>query len=228
MSSDSHPVADGSRQLPRGRHKLPREIVADDQRRRLLTAAGVAVTEHGYTEMTIEHVVGRAGVSRTAFYEQFTSKGECVAAAQEQAFDRLSGELRRACEAKSEWPAKVVAAIAVAIDFAVRIPEEAQLLLPQVVAAEPALVERAMACNDFFAGLLRSGREQSPRAVALPELTEQALIGGCVSMIATKLLTCQADLLPALASPLVQLVLIPYLGHEEAGRRAETCAPSTI
>lgn len=229
MSSDPLPAGDaaagGPWQLPRGPHNLPRKIVADHQRQRLLAGAASALAEHGYAEMNVEHILGQAGVSRATFYEHFDNKRECVLVAHEQAFDRLTGELVRSCAAQSEWSAKVVVAIATAIVFAVRSPAEAQLLVLESLAADTILAERALASNDFLVGLLRNGREHCPRAATLPELTERALIGATASVIGQRLLCDQADQLPALAPQLIQLILIPYVGHEEAARIAKGAQP---
>ena len=85
-------MADGGgvRPLPRGPHKLPREIVTDHQRWRLLTAAAQVLAEHGYAELTVEHIIREAGVSRTTFYEHFKNKRDCILAAHGIAFERLS------------------------------------------------------------------------------------------------------------------------------------------
>jgi len=218
--SGSDADANGTWQMPRGRHKLPRKVVVDHQRQRILEAAAAALAEKGYAELSVEHIIARAGVSRTTFYATFNNKRECIMVAHEEAFDRFTAELFRACAAQSAWPAKVAAAIDVAIDFAVRSPEEAQLLVVDAVAAEPALALRVLTSNDFLVGLLRNGREHCPGSASLPELTERAQIGAAASVIGNKLLSGQADRLPALKPELVQLILTPYLGIEEAARVA--------
>jgi AcrR family transcriptional regulator len=229
MSSDPRPASDapfdGDWQLPRGPHGLPREVVVDHQRQRLLAGAAAALAERGYAELSVEQIITKAGVSRTTFYEQFDNKRECLLIAHEQAFDRLTGELVRACAGQPEWPTKVVAAIAATIVFATRAPQQAQLLVLEFLAADPVLAERALASNDFLVGLLRNGREQCPQAAALPELTERALIGATVSVIGHRLLCGQADQLPALAPQLIHLILIPYVGNEEAARIAKIALP---
>lgn len=111
-----------------------------------------------------------------------------------------------------------------AIAFVVRGPEEAQLLIVDAVAADPTLAMRVLASNDYLVGLLRNGREQCPGAATLPELTERALIGAASSVIGSRLLSGQADRLPALESQLVQLMLMPYLGITEARRVSEDTA----
>jgi TetR/AcrR family transcriptional regulator len=225
MSSDSLPAKDAAPdvywRLPRGPHKLPREVVVNHQRQRLLSGAAQALAEHGYAAMSVEHVLLSAGVSRTAFYENFDNKRACVLAAHEEAFGRLSGELVRACAAESQWPRKVARAIGAAIAFVTRAPEEAQLLAIEAVAADPVLASRVLDSNDFLVGLLRNGRERCPEAATLPELTERALIGAATSIIGSRLLSGEADRLPALEPQLVQLMLMPYVGSEEARRVAE-------
>lgn len=211
----------GGLQLPRGPHKLPREVIADNQRRRLMMGIARALATHGYGETTVEHVLTEAGVSRTAFYENFENKRECVLVAHEEAFDRLAAELFRACARESEWTAKVAAGIGAAIGFAVRGPEEAHLLLLDVVAADPTLAARVLASNDYLIGLLRNGREQCARATTLPELTERVLIGAITSIVGMRLLSGQADQLRDLEPQLVQFLLMPYVGIAEARRVAE-------
>jgi AcrR family transcriptional regulator len=225
VSSESAPAEDPTGpsqwQLPRGPHKLPRDVVVDHQRQRLLAGAAQALAGRGYAEMTVAQVLKEAGVSRTTFYEHFQNRRECVLVAHEEVFDRLAGILFRACAAESEWSAKVAAAVAAAIGFAVTRPEEAQLLIVDAVAADPTLAERVLASNDFLVGLLRNGREQCPQAATLPELTERALIGATTSIVGMRLLSGQADQLRDLEPQLVQLLLMPYVGVAEARRVAE-------
>lgn len=180
-----------------------------------------ALAGHGYAELTVEHVLTEAGVSRTTFYENFDNKRECVLVAHEEVFDRLAAELFRACAKESEWPAKVAASVRTTIAFAVGRPEEARLLIVDAVAADSTLAERVLASNDYLVGLLRNGREQCLEAGSLPELTERALIGAASSVIGSRLLSGQADRLPMLEPELVQLMLMPYVGIIAARRVAE-------
>lgn len=52
----------------------------------------------------------------------------------------------------------------------------------------------------------------------LPELTERAMIGAATSIVGNRIMRDQVDRLPAVEPELVQLILIPYLGPEEARR----------
>jgi AcrR family transcriptional regulator len=202
--------------VPTDLHNLPREVVAKNQRERLLDGAARAFAARGYAEMTVEHVLAEAGISHTTFYENFENKRDCLRVAQEGAFDRLIGELSGACAAGFEWPDKLVAGIRAAIAFAIRDPERAQLLIVETVATDATLASGALASSDYLVGLLRKGREQHPKAVMLPELTERALVGAMVSVIGGRLLSGRADQLPELEPQLVQFLLMPYVGLGEA------------
>lgn len=77
------------RQLPRGRHGLPREQVVASQRERILQAMGEAMVDNGYVGTSVAAILKKAGVSRETFYEQFRSKEDCFEAAYERAVDQL-------------------------------------------------------------------------------------------------------------------------------------------
>jgi AcrR family transcriptional regulator len=48
-------------------------------------ALALEIEEKGYRSVTVADVVRRAGVSRSAFYENFSSKEDCFLAASETA-----------------------------------------------------------------------------------------------------------------------------------------------
>ncbi|MFE3441789.1 TetR/AcrR family transcriptional regulator [Nocardia sp. NPDC059180] len=81
------------RQLPRGRHGLPREQVVASQRERILQAMAEAMVEGGYVGTSVAAVLKKAGVSRETFYEQFRSKEDCFEAAYERAVQQLLGRI---------------------------------------------------------------------------------------------------------------------------------------
>ena len=215
-------MKDESWALPRGPHRLPREVVAGNQRQRLLAGAATALAENGYAGTTVERVLANAGVSRSTFYAHFENRRDCVLAAHDRVFERLSGTLVAACAGEPDWPAKVAAAIRAAIEFARRSPVEAHLLLLDAVAADSVLATRVLTSNDFLVALLRNGREQWAGAAVLPELTERALVGAAMSVIGGKLIMGQTDQLDDLEPQLIQFFLAPYVGLTEARRLTES------
>lgn len=70
--------------LPRGRHPMTREEVLVIQRERIMVAFVELIAAHGYNAVNVGHVVSRAGVSRSAFYECFDGPEGCAIACYER------------------------------------------------------------------------------------------------------------------------------------------------
>jgi AcrR family transcriptional regulator len=60
--------------LPPGRHGLPKEFVAANQRTRLLSGFSHSLRSRGYTKTTIANITACASISRRTFYEHFDGK----------------------------------------------------------------------------------------------------------------------------------------------------------
>lgn len=192
--------------------------IATVHRERLLAGVLAALAEREHGSPTIEQIVEKSGVSRANFEENFEDERGCLLAAQDRALSRLAGELIGACAAKSSWPAKVVAAIEVGVEFAAAAPEEARLLLLDAVSIDPVLGAGALQTHEFLTDLLRSGRDQCPQAAAMPDLTERAMIGAATSLVGTRLINGAAMDPRSIGPPLTQLFLTPYVGLEQARR----------
>jgi AcrR family transcriptional regulator len=69
-----------SSRLPRGKHNLTREQVAQDQRQRVVAAMVDTVAEKGYAHTAVSDIIAGAQVSRATFYELFRDKDDCFRA----------------------------------------------------------------------------------------------------------------------------------------------------
>jgi AcrR family transcriptional regulator len=199
-----------SQSLPRGRHSIPREIVIDNQRTRLLDGASKALSERGYGELSVAQITGEAGVSRATFYVIFESKRECVLMAQRRAFGRLSGRVEQACAGLDVWEDKLAAGLGAGLRFAVESPQEARLLILESVGADPALADSVIAFHGELVRLMRTGRRLCPHAAGLPDVTERALIGATTSVAADQLMAGKAGELINLEPQLLELMSMPY------------------
>ena len=83
------------RKLRPGR-RLPAEEVARNQRERLFAAMVAVVAEKGYDGTRVEDLLELSGVSRSAFYEHFSGKEDCLLAAIGAFLGRRSGRSPRA------------------------------------------------------------------------------------------------------------------------------------
>lgn len=134
------------------------------------------------------------------------------------AFARLQVRVETACAAESEWPAEVAAGVRAALRFAATHPAAADLLTNGALASGPEGHARYERMLDHFAARLRAGRTERPEGERLPEITEKALVGGLAMLVAQRLDRGREAELPGAGAEVVQFVLTPYLGAEEARR----------
>jgi len=206
--------------LPHGRHGLPAEFVERNQRQRLLVSLIRTIAELGYNGATITNLAEGAGVTTRTFYKYFDSVEACYLAAFEAAADLLGDRLAAAYASEVQWPRRVRAALAAALDFFAAEPELARLLLTEPFVAGPAIARRYQEQIERLAPYLREGRELVAEGPSFPATTERGLIGSIASQIGRKASAGKAASLPALLPELIQFVLTPYLGSAEARRVA--------
>ena len=208
--------------LPPGRHGLPREFVAHNQRERLIAGIAEAIAENGYSGTTIAHITRHAAVSRRTFYEHFASKDECFVAAYDTVMAELRERVAQAFEDESDWPHAVKAGIAAMLRFLAAEPNLARLSMVEALVAGPVVVERYDAAIQSFVPYFQSGRDgRSPDVLArLNPTTEEALVGGMMSLISRRIIAGKAAELETLLPDLVEFTLTPYLGGDEAAKIA--------
>jgi len=209
-----------SLRLPAGRHGLPREFIEQNQRERIITALVDTVAERGYNATTVAHITKAASVSRRTFYEHFADKEACFLAAYEMVADHIRDSMRAAAESFSDWPQQVKAALATMLRFLAAEPELARLCMIEPVAAGGEIAARHRATMQGFVTILRAGRPQHSGERPLPEATEETLVGGIVSLIVREVSAGRTGQLEQLLPDLVELILAPYLGIEEAEKLA--------
>jgi AcrR family transcriptional regulator len=210
--------------LPPGRHGLPREFVTHNQRERLIAGIAEAIAENGYSGTTIAHITRAAAVSRRTFYEHFASKDECFVAAYDTVMKELQERVTDAFEQTDDWPQAIKAGISAMLEFLASEPNLARLCMVEALVAGPAVVERYDAAIQSFVPYFREGREGRPKEVLdrLSATTEEALVGGMVSLISRRIIAGKAEELEDLLPDLVEFTLTPYLGSAEAAEIAKS------
>ena len=208
--------------LPPGRHGLPRDFVVHNQRERLIAGLAEAVAEKGYGGTTIADITRHAAVSRRTFYEHFEGKDECFVAAFDTVTEQLRERVEEAYEAEDDWADGIRAGIGAMLTFLASEPNLARLAMVEALVAGPVVVERYDASVQTFLPYLTAGREGRSKAVLdrLSDSTEEALVGGMVSLVARRIVAGQTEELESLLPDLVEFTLAPYVGNDEAAQIA--------
>jgi AcrR family transcriptional regulator len=214
----SRKLADGQERLPPGRHGLPRELVAENQRERLLNGVVEAVAENGYNATTIGAITEAAQISRRTFYEYFKDKEGCFLAAYEMIDTHVRGAMLTAAERMPEpWPERVRASLAALLEVLSRDLAVARFYLVEPLAAGGEIAARYREAMQLLAETIRP--EDGPEQADV-EVRDQVLMGGIATLVARRLKAGEPARLPELLPDLTELALAPYLGRAEARRLA--------
>ena len=204
--------------LPRGRHGLPREYVAQNQRERLLASLAECLEESGYDGTTVSTIGKRAGVSKSDFYKQFESKDACFVAAYDDAVERIRERVLAACEEAEGWAAGVLAALVALLDLLVAEPAQAGLVLVEGLRAGRGVYDRYQVALQSFVPYLRDGAPTPAGSEPPPEATDEAVVGGIASLLARRVLAGETARLGEFLPEIAEFALTPYLGATEARR----------
>lgn len=206
---------------PRGRHRLPAEVIERSQRERLLEAAVGAVAEKGYAAVTVGDLTKRAGVSRTTFYAQFGDKEACFLAAYDRAVEGLVRRVTTAYEAAERWPERARAGLEALLEALAEQPQLARLALIDIGSAGPAAQRRYRAAIQRLTPLFDEGRDFAPGGRGLPANTSRMAIGSVTGLISDELVADRAAQLPELLSDVLFATLVPYIGPDAASREVD-------
>ena len=204
--------------LPRGRHGLSREFVAQNQRERLLAALAECLHERGYDGTTVSMVGKRAGVSKSDFYKQFESKDACFLAAYDDSVERIRELMLAACAESDDWADGVFAALASLLGFLASEPAQAQLVLVEGLRAGRGVYDRYQEALQSFVPRLRDGAPAPAGSEPPPPATDEAVVGGIASLLARRVLAGEAEKLAEFLPEIAEFALTPYLGAAEARR----------
>lgn len=204
--------------LPRGRHGLSRAFVNRHQRKRLFEAIAKVLDEHGYDRATVSSVSARAGVSKSDFYRQFSSKDDCFLAAYDDAVERLREEIVGCCEERRDWADGVCAALLAALAALSREPARANFLLVEGLRAGPSVYERFQRGVQSFVPHFHAGAPAPVAGPASPAGLEEAVVGGVASVLSRRVLAGEAARLEQFFPDVAEFALTPFLGRAEARR----------
>lgn len=210
--------------LPKGPHRLGRDVVRASQRRRMLDALTETVAEHGYSALTVTAVVSGAGVSRKTFYEHWHDRDECFLDAYEDGLTALRAEMAAAAVAAVAAGADIIeqlrASVRTYLTFLAQRPALARTFVLEVLAAGPAALERRAAAYAEFADVTRQWHQQARATKGapvreVPDAVYAAVVGAGHSLVAEHVRLGRTCQLPEL-EPMIMYVHLALLADQRA------------
>ncbi|WP_405765292.1 TetR/AcrR family transcriptional regulator [Streptomyces sp. NBC_01538] len=214
---------DPERSLRRGPRRTSAEVVAANQRDRLLDGFVRTVAQVGYTRTRVSDICQAAGVTRPVFYELFKGKEDAFLAAHRYGTDMVISAMEKAHARTSDWPGAVRAGLGALLGILADAPAFAAMAIVEIDAVGPAgweaREELLSRFRDFFTYVPEGG---------FPIPTEELVdivVGGVHSAIHRRIAAGRTAELPLLLPGLTFSVLAPFLGPERAAARLAEPAP---
>lgn len=259
-ASNPHPEANGLAPVDpvrSGSGGLGPERVTELQRARILAAMVQASVQHGAGNVTVAHVVERAGVSRRTFYEIFTDREDCFLAAFDDGIARASRAVLDAYDPNANWVERVRSALVALLTLLDSDPDTGWLLIVGSLGGGARALEHRSRVLAQIIGVIDEGRKQTKNGEGLPPLTAEGILGGVVSVLHARLLAgpgtedpllAQRDapssigagstvaddrLVPTqgllgLSGSLMAMIVLPYLGAPAARRELARPIPKRV
>jgi len=200
----------------RRRAGAPRAVPRASQRERLIDAITELAGQHGYQNVTIAQISGRAGVSSATFYEQFADREECLLAAYRQAsartLERMQSSLQDVGWASAIRPAFTQLLRSVEAD-----PDAGRVMFVEALAGGPRV---RGAVRSLLDGMERNAEvllENAPPGGATLDLPGRALLGAMRHVVSRHLRTHSEDRLARLTDD-VLASMGSYAVPQAAGR----------
>jgi len=195
--------------LTGGPHGIPRAVVHEVQRGRLLDALAEVIAEEGYLNTTVHKILKRAGISRRTFYEIFTDKEDCFLVAYQEAADHVLVLVQRACRLGGTPEMRIENSLRAMLEFAEREPQVARMCIVEVMASgEKGRVRRAATMEQLTA-LVAAVLEERCGNQDEALLRARVLVGGVHEMVYDSLARGEVEGISDLAEEVVASHLSP-------------------
>jgi AcrR family transcriptional regulator len=168
--------------------RLPPDQVARNQRERLFAALVAVVAEKGYEATRVADLLDLSGVSRSAFYEHFGDKEDCLLAALDAFVGPTIGaiaDVNASNEPLGEQQARI--AFEAVARLIVEQPATSRMCFVEIYAAGPRAVEKIDRTTDTFQEFVEETLHRMPGRGEMPPEIARAVIGGVRKIVHTRL-----------------------------------------
>jgi AcrR family transcriptional regulator len=207
---------DGHARLPRGRSRLPANVVAGEYHSRIVDATARVIHEKGYQATTIADIVAAAGTSRGIFYGQFQNKQEAFLAAQTVTLQQGLTTASTAFFTGRGWPEQVWKGLDALLGFLSGVPDLAHLMLIEPYCAGRAAQERVVDTMRTLSLFLEEGYHRGARAEQLPRTCSDGIAGAIHELLYDAAEHERLAQLRELLPQAVYVALAPFLGAVQA------------
>jgi AcrR family transcriptional regulator len=178
----------------------------------LVRAAMRVMCERGADALTIESVCAQAGSSQREFHASFAGRTDCLLAVFDESIERARAAIVSGYRTGGSWVEGVRSALTELLVLMDRHPHLAHLVVVDSLAGDAPMLVRRSRLLDELAEALQSGSPAAADGSLPAPFGAAAVVGGIVSIIHARLLEDPVPALLDLLSPLMGVIVLPYLG----------------
>jgi AcrR family transcriptional regulator len=202
--------------LPSGRHDLPRDVVVQSQRDRIMVGIAEVLSENGYAETTVTQICERAGVSSATFYELFRGKDDCLMAAAQTLLGEMITIVTGQYSADKPIYTVIRDAIAAVLALMAQRPAFAHLIFIGGRTSTPAVTQIYNSGVTALVSLLDQVRVDGPPDSESPASSARAAVGSLEMLIRNEILAGRSEQLQKVLPEATYGALVAFLGQEQA------------
>jgi AcrR family transcriptional regulator len=189
----------------------------------MIAAMAELAREHGVGQVTVAHVVARAGVSRRTFYELFEDREACFMAAFDEAMQRAAALVVPAFEAQDSWRERVRAGLGALLEFLDDEPGLGGLCVVDALGAGPSVLRRRAEIVGVLIDVVDGGRQEVKGSLEPTRLTAEGTVGAVLAVLHARLAGDDQRPVVGLLGALMGMIVLPYCGA--AASRRELARP---
>jgi AcrR family transcriptional regulator len=184
--------------------------------KQLLKATVTVVAKRGYTATTTAHIAHQASVSIDTFHALFSSKQKAILAVLRDSSEHTLYRVKAAYQSEETWPDRIYSAMKELVDLIVSNPSLARVIFVEVQTAGAQAMVELQQCIHRYTDFLIPNKHETSNDIKVPDGVPDQVIGAVFFIIYNKIASDELEHLPDLLPDLVEIVLIPYIGHQRA------------
>ena len=165
-----------------------------------------AIDRQGYKATTVAHVIALAGVSRRAFYEQFSNKEDCFLATYDIAVARAKKRMLEGWMSERGWANRMHRSCQAFVEDSIKNSKAMRLVLIEGLGLGTISRERMLRSAVAFERAIAAGFRAAPDGVPLPPLAPKAIVGGARYVLFDRLRSGRESELPVLTDELLDWI----------------------
>jgi AcrR family transcriptional regulator len=196
-----------------GKERLPKAVLEEHQRNRVLDAATHVFAERGYNSTTVDDLVAASRIGVGSFYALFAGKEDCFLILLDRVVEDARERVGSAAPEGAPWAVRASAGLRELLEIVAEEADRARIVLVEAPTAGPAGEARYARVTEEVAAVLREGRSADSGGRGLPESFEEGTIGGFAWLFGELLSSGEQVDADTLFQELESIGIEPYIGR---------------